>query len=192
MLAQKDQAGALAQVKISVDIARRLAAADASNLDRKTDLCASLDRMVTVLIVGGDLASAHPPVEEVVMLRRSLAAGALANPTSQRDLAVALNRAGDVRLGLKDTAGALGAYQEALAQARALAAADPASADHQRDVAVSLWKLAGVPGSQVRWADVAGQLDGMRQRGQLAAGDNANLAEAQKRAAAETQPIAAK
>jgi hypothetical protein len=102
-----------------------------------------------------------------------------------RNLAVALNRCGDVRTALKDNDGAIKLYQEALTIVRQLAAADPSNAGLQRDVAVSLWKLAGVSGSPIHWADVAGQLDGMRQKGQLAVSDNANLAEAQKRAAAE-------
>ena len=183
-LAQKDLPTARSQYEASLAIVEKLAAADATNLALQGDLAATLDRLANALLAQGDFADVGKPLDEVLAVRRKLAAGA-PSPAADRDLAVALNRCGDVRTALKDNDGAIKLYQEALAIVRRLAAADPSNAGLQRDIAVSLWKLAGVSGSPVHWADVAGQLDGMRQKGQLAASDNANLAEAQKRAAAE-------
>ena len=86
---------------------------------------------------------------------------------SDRDRLIAAQELGDVLVAQGDLAGARARFQDSLATRQRLAAANPSSAELQRDLVVSLAKLTNVPGSGVRWRQVAVQVERMRQRGIL-------------------------
>jgi hypothetical protein len=98
---------------------------------------------------------------------------------------VSLDRIGDVLVAQGDLAGARARFSESLAIRQRLAAADPSSAILQRDVLVSLFKLAQMPNSGVRWAQVLVQGEDMQRRGVLSPRDGAALEQIRALAAKE-------
>lgn len=101
---------------------------------------------------------------------------------TERERSVADNEVGDVLVLAGDLAGAKARFEADLAIAERLAAADPASAQAARDLCASLWKLTGLPGSGVSWAQVAERLEAMHARGVLAPADRRFLDQARARA----------
>ena len=100
-------------------------------------------------------------------------------------MSVSLETLGDVQVAAGDLKGARQSFEESLQMARRLAAANPNSAAAQRDVAVSMWKLASLPDSPIRWAEVAATWRHLVKLGLLPPRDAGFVAEAERRAAAQ-------
>ncbi|MDZ7856065.1 hypothetical protein [Sphaerotilus sp.] len=153
LLPAGDLPGARRSFEESLQVARRLAAANPTSAEAQRDVSVSLDRLGDVQVAAGDLPGARRSFEESLQVARRLAA---ANPTSaqaQRDVSVSRNRLGDVQVAAGDLPGARRSFEESLQVARRLAAANPTSAQAQRDVSVSLIKLGDV---QVAAGDLPG------------------------------------
>ncbi|MBL8331039.1 MAG: tetratricopeptide repeat protein [Rubrivivax sp.] len=151
-----DLKGARQSFEESLQIDRRLAAANPSSAASQRDLSVSLERLGNVQEAAGDLKGARQSFEESLQMRQRLAAANPSSAEAQRDVSVSLERLGNVQEAAGDLKGARQSFDESLQIARRLAAANPSSAAAQRDLSVSLNKLGEV---QV----VAGDLKGARQ-----------------------------
>jgi len=105
----------------------------------------------------------------------------------QRDMRAGHQQIGDVLLAQDERPGAVANYRAALAIAERLAAEAPGDARLARDRVVVLSRLAALPGSGVRWANVAAVWNEMERRGLLQTRDRDQAAEARRRAAAERE-----
>ena len=140
-LAAGDVRNAASAANKSLDIARKLAAADPGNAEAQRDVSVNLDKLGDVKLRGGDGPGALAAYQESLDIARKLAAADSGNAEAQRDVSVSLNKLGEVKLRAGDGPGALTAYQESLDIRRKLAAADPSHAEAQRDVSLSFIRL---------------------------------------------------
>jgi Flp pilus assembly protein TadD len=147
------------------------------------DVSISLNRLGHVLIAQGDLGGARARFQDSLDIAKRLAAADPSSAELQRAVSISLIKLGDVHIAQGDLAGARTRFQDSLDIRKRLAEADPSSAESQRDLVVSLVKLAQVPGSGVRWRQVAEQVERMRLRGILAPGDIWMVEESRKEAA---------
>ena len=185
LLPAGDLPGARRSFEDSLQVARRLAAANPTSAQAQRDVSVSLERLGNVQVVAGDLPGAQRSFEYNLQMHQQLAA---ANPTSaqaQRDVSVSLERLGGVQVAAGDLPGARRSFEDSLQVARRLAAANQISAEAQRDIVVSLVKLAGIPESGVRWSDALREMQSMKDRGVLAPSDERFLEALQKIVAAE-------
>ena len=94
-----DRAGALAAYQESLDIRRKLAAADPGNAQAQRDVSVSLDKLGDVKLQRRRRpAGALAAYQESLDIRRKLAAHDPGNAQAQRDVSVSLDKVGDVKL----------------------------------------------------------------------------------------------
>jgi tetratricopeptide (TPR) repeat protein len=129
----------------SLDISRRLAAANPSN--------AELSRNVSIgLVAVGDVMSARIEFDEAqkaytegLEIRRRLIA---ANPNRAaemaREVSIILGRIGEVMVARNDLAGALKVFEEGLQIAKRSLAMDPDDDERARDVSIELEQVGGI------------------------------------------------
>ncbi len=181
LVAQGDLAGARSRYQDSLDIRKRLAAADPSSASLQRDLSVSLDKLGDVLVAQGDLTSARSRYQDSLDIRKRLAAADPSSASLQRDLSVSLERLGNVLVAQGDLAGARSRYQGSLDIGKRLAAADPSSASLQRDLAVSYVNLSEVTREKSHLQAALSIVLSMREKGQLAPSDAWMLEELKRR-----------
>ena len=137
-----DNASALTVYEKSLAIARRLAEADASNVDYQYDVSVSLEDLAATKLSSGDKAGALADYEESLAIRRRLGDADKANKKWQQAISSTLEKIGDLKQGENDNSAALSMYEEMLANDRKLADANPNNMDQQREVAVGLERIA--------------------------------------------------
>jgi tetratricopeptide (TPR) repeat protein len=173
--AHGDQKGALAFLRESLELRRRLAQSDRTNTAWQRDLSVSLNRVGDVLSQQGDQRGALALFEESLDLIRRLAESDPTNAQWQRDLGASLENVGDVLSRQGDQRGALALFRESLELSRRLAESDRTNADWQRDLSVSLNWLGGVLSHQ---GDQPGALalfrESLELRRRLAESDRSN------------------
>ena len=184
-VAAGDLAAARKSFEDSLQIARRLAAANPGSAEAQRDVSVSLNKLGNVQVAAGDLAAARKSFEDSHQILTPLAAANPGSAEAQRDVSVSLNKLGDVQVAAGDLAAARRSLEDSHQIRTRLASANPSSAEAQRDVAASLWRLAQLPGGGVRWREVADVLNTMEARGLLAPTDAGSAAEARRRAAEE-------
>ena len=185
---QGNMSGALESYQASMAIAERLADADPNNAGWQRDLSVSHGRIGDVLIAQDNLSGALESYQASITIAESLATADPNNAIWQRDLSVSHTNIGDVLVAQGDLSGALESYRASMTIRERLVGTDPNNAGWQRDFAVSLWRLAGFPGSDVRWSDVVDAWIELEERGVLAPTDRQFLLEARRRANAEGEP----
>ncbi|TAD91668.1 MAG: TIR domain-containing protein [Alphaproteobacteria bacterium] len=155
--AEGDSAVALAAYLESLDVDRRLAAANPNDAGAARDLSVSLSQLGAFYQrrgAAGDSAAALEAYQESLEIARRLANANRTDGQAARDLSVSLTQLGDFyrRRGAEgDSAAALAAYQESLEIARRLAAANPTDGQAARDLSLSLSQLGAF--YQRRWAE---------------------------------------
>ena len=171
LVAQGDLAGARSRYQDSLDIAKRLAAADPSSASLQRDVSVSLNNLGDVLAAQGDLAGARSRYQDSLDIRKRLAAADHSSASLQRDVSVSLDKLGNVLVAQGDLAGARSRYQDSLDIRKRLAVADPSSASLQRDLVVSYVKQSEVTGEKSHLQAALSLALSMRDRGQLAPRD---------------------
>ncbi|MBN8284911.1 tetratricopeptide repeat protein, partial [Zoogloea sp.] len=151
-VAAGDLAAARRSFEDSLQIARRLAAANPGSAEAQRDVSVSLEKLGDVHVAAGELTAARTSFEASLQIARRLAAANPGSAEAQRDVSVSLKKLGDVHVAAGDLAAARKSFEDSLQIARRLAAANPGSAEAQRDVSVSLIKLGDV---QVTAGDLA-------------------------------------
>jgi tetratricopeptide (TPR) repeat protein len=146
---------------------------------------ASLARLGNALMMLRSFGEARRRFEASLAIDQQLAACDPGSASAKRDLSVSLSKVGDVLVAAGEVGPAAERYAASLAIRRQIASANPTSAAAERDVVVTMEKLARLPGTAVRWRDVADALRAMEQRGVLFPADRELLTEALRRAAAE-------
>ena len=126
------------------------------------------------LLTQGDPSDAKAYFDLCLPTFRNLVRQHPGNAAAAAVLAVELELEGDAAVALHDQVGAIAALNEALGLLRGLPGQDDA-------VVTVMAKLAVLPGSGVRWSDVASQLQIMATHAPLTATDSALLTEAQSR-----------
>jgi tetratricopeptide (TPR) repeat protein len=134
-----DNSGALRYYQRSLEIFKKLAAADGRAADR--DLAISLENLGDVSVRTGDSKAALAYYRDSLEIVKKLAADDAESPPAQRDLSLALQKVADMELQSGDSQAALGHFRDSLRIDRKLAAADPTNSQAQRDLSVSLNKL---------------------------------------------------
>jgi tetratricopeptide (TPR) repeat protein len=140
-LQQGDLPGALKSYRVSLDIARTLAAGHDGDAQSQRDLSVSLNKVGDVLLLQDDYAGALAAYRDGLDLARKLAAAHADNAQAQRDLSISFNKIGDVLRLQDDLAGALASYRDGLDITRKLAAADDSGAQARRDLFISLNRI---------------------------------------------------
>jgi tetratricopeptide (TPR) repeat protein len=127
----------------SLDIRKKLAAADSSDARVQRDLSISYSKLGDVTLqVMGDTAKAIDYYTQGLDIRKKLAAADPSDALPQRDLSIFYNKLGDVNLQVMgDTAKAIDYYTQGLDIRKKLAAADPSNAQAQRDLCASYENL---------------------------------------------------
>jgi tetratricopeptide (TPR) repeat protein len=136
-----DFPNALASYDEAHQLARKLAAEDADNLERQRDVAVTLDMIGDILKAKGDLPAALEAHEEVLAISRRLAEAAPSNTQWQHDLSIGLVKVADGLATKEDLTGALRLYHEGLKVRRALAAKDESNLLWLREVATSLNRI---------------------------------------------------
>ena len=136
-----------------LDIAARLAAADANNAQAQRDLSISFDNVADVAMQRGDLETADNLYRQSLDIARQLADANVDDAFSQRHLSIALNCVAGVAARRGDYESADALYRQSLDIARRLVAADTDDAQWQRSLSTSLNHVAGVA---LRRGDYAG------------------------------------
>jgi tetratricopeptide (TPR) repeat protein len=153
---QGDLAGALEAYGKSLEVSRKLAGIDPSNVYREHDLSVSRDNLGHVLRARGDLAGALEAYGKSLEVSRRLAEADPSNAAWQRDLSVSHDNIGHVLRDQGDLEGALQAFRKSLEVMRKLAEADPSNADCRLDLSMSQENVGHVLRDQ---GDLAGALE---------------------------------
>ena len=154
LMDEGDRAGALKAYEESLEIARRLAAADPGNAGWARDVSVSLDRIGDVRVAEGDRAGALKAYEESLESPGAWPPPIPAMPAGRATSRSAWIRIGDVRVAEGDRAGALKAYEESLESPGAWPPPIPAM-PAGRAMSRSAWTLGDV---RVAEGDRAGAL----------------------------------
>ncbi|MEU0886222.1 CHAT domain-containing protein [Lentzea sp. NPDC005914] len=133
-------------------ISERLAATDSSNANYQRNLSNSHERLGSLTVAMGDIATAREHYQTGLDIVERLAAADPGNALYQQDLTISHNHLGDVAVAMGDIATARERFQAALDITERLAAADPGNAAYQRDLSISHEKLGNVA---VRIGEVA-------------------------------------
>ena len=99
LVEQGDLPGAKLRYQESLEIRKRLSAADPSSASLPRDVSVSLNNLGDVLVAQGDLAGAKLRYQESLEIRQRLSAADPSSASLQRDLSVSLNKLGDVLVG---------------------------------------------------------------------------------------------
>ncbi len=155
--------GALQRFRDSLEIAKRLSAADPNSARLKRDVSVSLGRIGDVLMARGvlrDLHGARECFEERLEIDMRLSADNPLSAVLKRGVSVSLEMLGDVLVAQGDLPGALQRYQGSLEMREQLSDDDRSSAGLRRDVSIGLNKLGEVlalqgdlPGAMQRFQD---------------------------------------
>ncbi len=140
LAATGDRSEAITVYEESLDIFRRIAAADPGDLWKARDVAVTLERIGDLRMGYGDRAGALQAYEQSLGTARRSAAADAGNLVWTHDVWLGLDNIGDVRLAMGDSAGALQAYDESLDVARRLAAREPDGTAWTSEVAISLQK----------------------------------------------------
>ena len=133
-----DLAGARASYSESLEIHRRIAAAELNSAKSKRGIKIALDFLGDVQAAQGDVAGARTSYNESVLIARGMAALDPGSLEVQHAVSGSLQRLGDLDQVQGDLSGARANYEESIVLARRIAAADPHSNEAQRDLAVDL------------------------------------------------------
>ena len=130
----------------SLDISKKLAAADPNNVAWQHDLAVSYSNLGDLEKTSGNLDEARSWYQQFLDIRKKLAAADPNNAAWQRDLAFSYNRLGDVAGVSGNLDEARSWYRQSLDIIKKLAVADPDNAGWQRDLIASEMQLAVVAG----------------------------------------------
>ena len=92
LVAQGDLAGAKQRYQESLEIRKRLSAADPSSASLQRDVSLSLNKLGDVLVAQGDLAGAKQRYQESLEIRKRLSAADPSSASLQRDVTASLWR----------------------------------------------------------------------------------------------------
>lgn len=165
-----------------LQISRRLAASSPGLTQAQISVMTFLQNLAYMQLADGDLRGARQGLEEGLGIASSLAAADPSSAQAQRQVSTSLHRLGDALVAQGNTDDARRHFEESLRIARRLLAAAPDSVRAHLDVADAMWKLAGVEGASVRWADVATFYRRMSERGMLSPRQVDSIADAERRA----------
>ena len=183
-----DHKAALASYLEHNTVFHKLAAEDPTSVYYQQELAAGLGRLGGVRYHDDhDLAGARQSYTEQLDLNKALAAQHPESTSLQIGVAIGYGNLGNVQSDMGDTAAALDSLRQSLATARGLVGKDPNAVDAQSVIGAALQNLANIPGSGVTWAQAVAQYQEMKDRGQLRADMDADLAEAKRRAAEEAK-----
>jgi tetratricopeptide (TPR) repeat protein len=126
----------------SLDIARKLAAADPGRAGAKRDLAMSLYRLGDAKLSSGDGPGALAAYQESLDIARKLAAADPGSAEAQRGVSLTLNRLGDVKLRAGDGAGAVAAFEAELQIQRELSKRSPLDRQEQERLGEALGNTA--------------------------------------------------
>ena len=181
-----DYKAALASYQEHNSVFHELAAEDPTSVYYQQELAVGFGRLGHVRSNGDhDLAGARQSYAQELDLNKALAAQHPESTSLQIEMAIGYVDLGDIQSKMGDTAPALEGLRQGLAIGRALVGKDPNAVDAQGVIASALMSLADIPRSGVTWAQALAQFQGMKDRGQLRADNDADFAEAKRRAAEE-------
>ncbi len=182
LAASGELAAALESYRAGRAIREHLSASDLRNVVWQRDLSISHGRIGDVLLAQGNGAAALESYRSAMAIAARLAASDPGNTTLWYDLSISHNKIGDVLTARGELAAALENYRAGMDIAARIVKSDPGNADWQRNLAVSFWRLAGYPGSDVSWSDVARVFEDLNRRDILTPGELPYLTEARRRA----------
>ncbi|MBK7831236.1 MAG: hypothetical protein IPJ56_02505 [Gemmatimonadetes bacterium] len=185
---QGDTTAALASLRESLVIRRRLAAEEPRNASWQATMSVSLSIVAQLEAASRDVSAARAHYEENLPTLEVLAVASPNIPNAQRRLTRGFSEFADLLMRIDSQPAALQRYREGLEAAERAAARFPTHYAVQRDHFVLLWTLASIDSSGVSWQTVLAQLERMNERVQgLLPFDVPFLEEARRRAAGKSE-----
>ena len=179
--AQDDYKAALAHYQEHNAVFHELAAEDPTSVYYQQEIAAGLGRLGGVRYHHDrDFPGALKIFQEQLDVNKALAAQHPDSVSLQIGVAIGYVNFGNLQFDMGDAAAALASLRQGLTTGRALAGKDPNAVDVQSVIAASLQNLARIPGSGVTWAQALAQYQAMKDRGQLRADMENDMAETKR------------
>jgi tetratricopeptide (TPR) repeat protein len=142
LLAERDVAGALIELRAAVAGSEALVARDPTNTAWQTELAVAHRKLGEALQAGRDFKAALVQHRAALAIAQTLAAKDPSNRDWERELAVGHDKLGNVFDAMHDAKAALAEYRMFEVEMTALAEKDPKNRSAQRDLAIAHGKVA--------------------------------------------------